>query len=93
MRDRKKNEKTRKHTADSARFRGIKSASCIKSGRKKTLIPKVKSDEGETITSRRGVANISSHSKLYAEDQLGEEVQDPSQLGNENEHRKRKPYR
>ena len=58
-------------------FRGIKSTSCIKSGRKKTLIPKVKSDEGETITSRNGIANVSSHSKLYAEDQLGEEVQDP----------------
>ena len=47
--------------------------------KKKTLIPKVKDDKGETITSRKGIANVFGefHSKLHAEDQLGEEVQDP----------------
>ena len=29
------------------------------------------------ITSRKGIAIVSAYSKLYAEDQLGEEVQDP----------------
>ena len=60
-------------------FRGIKSRSCIKSGRKRTLIPKVKNDKGETITSRKGIANVFGEfcSKKYAENQLGEEVQDP----------------
>ena len=39
-------------------FRSIKSISCIKYGRKITLIPKVKNDSGETITSRKGIANV-----------------------------------
>ena len=40
-----------------------------KSGRKRTLIPKVKNDKGETITSRKGLADLFGelYSKLYAE--------------------------
>ena len=30
----------------------------MKSGRKRTLIPKVKNDKGETITSRKGIVNV-----------------------------------
>ena len=39
----------------------------------------MKNDKGETITSRKGIANVFAefYSKFYAEDQLGEEVQDP----------------
>ena len=35
--------------------------------------------KGETITSRKGIPNVFGefYSKLYAEDQLGQEVQDP----------------
>ena len=63
-------------------FRGIKSRSCIKSGRKRTLIPKVRNDTGKTITSRKGIATVFGefYSKIYAEHQLGEEVQDPQNL-------------
>ena len=63
-------------------FRGIKSRSCINSGKQRTLIPKVKNDKGETITSRKGIANVVGefYSKLYAEHQLGEEVQDLQSL-------------
>ena len=76
-------------------LRCINSFSCSKCGRKKTLIPKVKNDKGETITSRKVIANVFGefYSKLYAEDQLGEGSARPSQLGNKNEDRKRKPYR
>ena len=58
-------------------FRGIKSISFMKSGRKRTLIPK-----GDTITSRKGIANVSGEffSKPYAENELGEKVQDPQNL-------------
>ena len=72
-----KNEKTRKNTTDSG---GIQRHQ--KCGRKKTLIPKVNNDKGETFTSRQGIANVFGefHSNLYAEDQLGEEVQDPHNL-------------
>ena len=53
-----------------------------KPGRKMTLIPKAKNDKGETVTSRKGVANVFGefYSKLCAENQLGEEVQDPQNL-------------
>ena len=39
----------------------------------------MKNDKGETITSRKGIANVFGefYSRLYVEDQLGEEVQDP----------------
>ena len=39
----------------------------------------MKNDQGETITSRKGIANVFGefYSKLYAEERLGEEVQDP----------------
>ena len=60
----KKNKTTRKDTADSA------------------LSRKSKNEKGETITSRKGLANVFGefYSKLYAENQLGEEVQDPQKL-------------
>ena len=54
------------------------------------LNPKVKNEKGETITSRKGIANVFGefYSKLHAENQLGEEVQDPQNL----ETRKKKSY-
>ena len=75
----KKNEKTRKIQRILEEFKGITSMSRIKSGRKTTLIPKVKNDKAETVTSRKRIANVFGEffSKLYAEDQPGEEVQDP----------------
>ena len=38
----------------------------------------MKNDKGETVTSRKRIANVFGEffSKLYAEDQLGEEVQE-----------------
>ena len=75
-----KNEKTRTIQRILEKFRGIKSISCTKKpGTKKTLIPKVKNDRGETITSREGIANVFGdfYIKLHAEDQLGEEVRHP----------------
>ena len=63
-------------------FRGIKSFSCTTSGRKRTVVPKVKNDKGETITSRKGIANVFGpfYSKLFSENRLGEEVPDPQNL-------------
>ena len=51
-------------------FGGIKNISQIKSGRKKTLIPKVKNAKGDTVTSRKEIANFFGkfYSKLYAEE-------------------------
>ena len=52
------------------------------SGRKGTLIPKVKNGKGETITSRKGIANVFGefYSKLHAETQLGDEVQESQNM-------------
>ena len=75
-REKEQNEKKR-YKRILEEFRGIKSTSCIKSGRKRTLIPKVKNDKGETITSRKGIANVFGelYSKLQAENHFGQEVQ------------------
>ena len=40
------------------KFSGIKNISQIKSARKKTLISKTKIEKGETVTSRKGIANV-----------------------------------
>ena len=82
IRDRKRTKRQEKIQRILEEFRGIKSFSCTTSGRKRTVVPKVKNDRGETITSRKGVANVfgAFYSKLYAENRLGEEVQDPQNL-------------
>ena len=51
-------------------FSGIKNISQIKSARKKTLILKTKNEKGETVTSRKGIANVIGefHSKLHDEE-------------------------
>ena len=50
--------------------------------RKRALIPKVKHDKDETITSRTGIANVFGefYSKLDAETQLGQEVQESQNM-------------
>ena len=52
-------------------FRGIKNISQIKSAKKKTLIPKMRNAKGETVTSRKGIANVFGefYGKLYAEEE------------------------
>ena len=52
------------------KFSGIKNISQIKSAMKKTLIPKTKNEKGETVTSRKGIANVFGefHSKLHDEE-------------------------
>ena len=47
--------------------------------KKRTLIPKVKNEKSETITSRKRIANVFGefYSQLYAEKRFGEEVQNP----------------
>ena len=73
-----------KNTADSRRNqRHQKSISCIKSARKRTFIPKVKNDTGESIISRKGTANVFGEfcSKLYAETQIGKEVEESQNTG------------
>ena len=51
-------------------FRGIKNISCKTSAKKRMLIPKVKNDKGDAITSREGIAKVFGdfYSKLYADD-------------------------
>ena len=47
-----------------------------------TLIPEVKNDKGETITSRKGIANVFAefHSKLFAETQPEEEAHESQNM-------------
>ena len=82
MHQRQKKNKTTRKKRILEEFRGIRSISCINSGRKRTLIQKVKNDKGETFTSREGIANVFGevYNKLHAENHVGEEVQDPQNL-------------
>ena len=52
------------------KFSGIKKISQIQSARKKTLILKMKNEKRETVTSRKGIANVFGefHSKLHDEE-------------------------
>ena len=84
--DQRMHQRQKKEQNDKNRYSGfLKNSEAskvyqrIKSGRKKTLIPKVKNDEGVTIMSRKAIANVSGglYSKLFAENQPGEDVLDP----------------
>ena len=68
IRERKRAKRQEKIQQTLEEIRGIKSFSCVKTERKSTLIPKVKNDTGETITYRKGIANVFGefYSKLYA---------------------------
>ena len=52
------------------KFRGIKNTSQMKPARKKTLILKTKNEKGETVTFRKGIANVFGefHNKLHDEE-------------------------
>ena len=71
IREQKKIKEARKNPANIGRVQKIKNTSSIKTAKKSTLIPKMKSGKGEVITSRRRIANVCGefYSKLYAEDQ------------------------
>ena len=59
MYQRQKIEKTTRHPKKILEnFKGVSSIPGIKSAKKKVLITKVKNEQGEVITSRKGIANI-----------------------------------
>ena len=58
IRDRKRTKRQEKIQKLLEEFKRIKTISNIKSARKKTLIPKIRDDSDEIITSRRGTANV-----------------------------------
>ena len=66
-----------KHTRKTQRileeFKGIRNISNIKSAKKRILIP-MKTEKGDVITSRKGIANVFGefYSKLYDDDQYDE---------------------
>ena len=71
-------KKTRKDRRMLEKIKGIKKISSIKPAEKRTLIPKMKNEKGEVITSRKGIANALGefYSKLYAVDQCdGKELE------------------
>ena len=53
----------------------IKSIWNVKTARKKTLIPKIRDEKDEIITSRKGTANVFGkfYSKLYSNEQQDED--------------------
>ena len=54
----KMNEKTARHPTNSRRLQRRSNIPGIKSAKKKVLITKIKDETGETITSRKGIANV-----------------------------------
>ena len=82
IRERKRTIRQEKVQQILEEFRDILRISCVESGRKRSLIPKVKNDKGETITSRKGIANVFGEfcSKLCAETQLGDEQQESQNM-------------
>ena len=92
IRERKRTKRQEKIQQILEKIRGIRRKSCIKSGRKRTLIPKVKNDKGETIRSRKEIANVFGefYSKLFAEIQLGEEAQESQNIETKTSKERRK---
>ena len=70
-RENKKKDKTRTNPEDHGRVKGTRNISSIKSVKKRILITKVKSKEGETITTRQGIANV--FAKFYEDLYEGED--------------------
>ena len=58
IRDRRRSRRQEKIQRILEEFKGIKNISCVMSVKKRTLIPKIKNERGETITSTKGIANI-----------------------------------
>ena len=52
-------------------LKGTKNISNVKSAKKRILIPKIKNMEGETINTRKGIANVFAefYAKLYEDDE------------------------
>ena len=55
----------------------VENISCSKSAKKRVLMPKVKNVKGDTITSRKGIANVFGEldSKLHAGNETEERLQ------------------
>ena len=77
IRERKRTKRQEKTQQILEEFRGIKSTSCIKIWTEKNAHPESENDKGETMTYRKGAANVFGkfYSKLFAENQLGGEAQ------------------
>ena len=82
--DQKVHDRQKKEQEDKKHFSGFwKNSGASRTDRtsnlreKKTLIPKMKNEKGETVTSRNEIANVFGRfcSKLYAEEQVEEEKQ------------------
>ena len=58
IRERKRTKRQEKIQRILEEFRGTKENHASKNGRKRMFIPKVKNDEGETITWRKVIANV-----------------------------------
>ena len=58
IRDKRRSRRKEKIQQIQEEFKGVKNFSSIKSQRKRTLIPKIKHEKGEVITSRKGIANV-----------------------------------
>ena len=80
----KKSETSRKDTADSRRIQRHQKYIMHKFW-KRTLTLEVKNDKGDTIISRKRIANVFGdfYSKLFAATQLGEEAQEPRNMETE----------
>ena len=55
-------------------LKGTKNISNVKSAKKRILIPKIKNMKGETITTRKGIANVFAevYAKIYEDDEAEE---------------------
>ena len=71
-------------------FKGTKNISNVKSAKDRVLTPKIKNTEGETITTRKGIANVFAefYAKLYEDDE-GEENKKEKKLRRSLKTRKR----
>ena len=89
IRNKKRSKRQEKIQRILEEFRGIRNTSSVKSAKRRMLIPKVKNDKGDTITSGKGIANVFGefYSKLYADDGTEEKLQNT--LNNNDEGKKR----
>ena len=66
-------------------FKGVSNIPGIKSAKKKVLITKIKNEQGEIITSRKGIANVFGdfYKKLYDDNEQDESEREIRENGHE----------
>ena len=92
IREKKEDRKTRNIEKILEELKGTKNISNVKSAKERILNPKIKNMEGETITTRKGIANVFAefYATLY-EDDKGEDDKEKNEAKTHTENKEKMP--